>query len=83
MTQKEKELASAMLEMASDVFGNHGCNALDEDVWDGWTDKQRQKFVKEYHEYNGDPEEYDPDFLNLPDFAVMDLLAYKLLNDGK
>lgn len=83
MTQKERELASTMLEMASEVFGNHGCNDMDEDVWDGWTEKQRQKFVKEYHEFNGDPEEYDPDFLELPDYAVMEFLAHKLLEDGK
>lgn len=78
MTRKEKKLASYFLELASDVFGNHGCNDVEDEVWENWTLEERQKFVKEYHEWNGDPEEYDENYLHLPDFAIMSFLSHKL-----
>lgn len=78
LNEKEKQLAAYWLDEASDMYGNHGCNDVEEKVWDGWTKEERQQFVKEYHEYNGDPEEFDPNFLHLPDFAIMGFLAHKL-----
>lgn len=76
MNQKENALAAQMLEMASKSYSNHGCNDWD---WpEDWSIKERQDFTKAYHEWNGDPEEFDPKFLNLPDFAVMGFLAAKL-----
>lgn len=78
MNELEKKLASEILKLASDQFSNHGCNDVSERVWKGWTVEQRQQFVKEYHEYNGDPEEYDPEYLHIPDYALMSFLAYKL-----
>jgi len=80
MNAKEKALAAKMLEMASDEFGNHGCNDVDESFWEGWTRDERIEFVKQYHEYNGDPEEFTPNHLHLPDFAIMGFLAHKLKN---
>jgi len=80
MTQKEKMLASKMLDAASDEFGNHGCNDVKESLYDGWTIEERRAFVKEYREWNGDPQEYDENFLHLPDYAIMSFLAYKLKN---
>ena len=81
MKQIEKELASKLLEYASDEFSNHGCNDIDKSFWKGWTKKDKQLFVKEYHDWNGDPEEYDEKCLYLSDWAVMSFLADKLLND--
>jgi len=78
MTDKEKILASYFLNLASDEFGNHGCNDVEQSVWNNWTIEERQQFVKEFHEYNGDPEEYDPNFLYLPDFVLMGFLSHKL-----
>ena len=78
MNDKEKELAAHWLHEASDVFGNHGCNDVPNDVWKDWTLEERQTFVKEYHAWNGDPAEYDPKWLHLPDFAIMSFLAHKL-----
>lgn len=78
MTTKEKELAAKMLEEAADKMGNAGCNDVEESFWEGWTKEERQTFVKEYHEWNGDLCEYDPEFLELPDYAIADFLAYKL-----
>lgn len=78
MTRKENKLASYFLELASDEFGNHGCNDVEDEVWENWTLEERQKFIKEYHEWNGDPEEYDENYLHLPDFAIMSFLSHKL-----
>jgi len=36
------------------------------------------QFVREFHDYNGDPEQFDESHLHLPDYAVMGFLAYKL-----
>lgn len=84
MTKKELLLASELLKMAADEFGNHGCN--DFDLFDyGFTENECKQYAKEYHEWNGDPEEYE---LTLEeknyhynyesDFAVMDYMAHKL-----
>ena len=78
MNAKEKTIAAKMLETASDKFSNHGCNDVDDDFWDGWTKEERQAFVKEFREWNGDPEEYDPEFLHMQDHSIMSFLAYKL-----
>jgi len=83
MNTREKQLAARMLEMADEEFGNHGCNDVDESIYEGWTRRQRQAFVRGYHEYNGDPEEYDPDQLDLPDFCIMGYLASKLAKESK
>jgi len=76
MTLKEKQLAAKLLNMASDEFGNHGCNDVADSIYEDWTLEERQQFVKDYCEYNGDPSEYDPEFLHLPDFALMGFMAH-------
>lgn len=78
MNNKEKLLASYLLRLAEDEFSNHGCNDVDEEVWKDWSDGERQKFVEEFHQHNGDIEEYDPNFLHLPNTALMGFLAHKL-----
>jgi hypothetical protein len=82
MTRKEKLLIAKFLDLAADEFGNHGCNDVEKSIWDGWTIAERRKFVKEYYEYNGEPEEYDPDNLHLPDFCIMDYGAAKLRGEA-
>ncbi len=79
MNIKEKELTSKILKLASEHFSSHGCNDVDDSVYEGWTLEERQNFVKEFYEWNGDPEEYRPDFLNVYDYSLMSFLAYKLL----
>jgi len=80
MTDKEKKLTALFLRLASDEFGNHGCNDVPEKYFEGWTKEERQQFVKEIHEWNGDPEEYNPEFLHTPDFAIFGFLAHKIEN---
>ena len=79
MNEKENALAAKLLKTASEEFGNHGCNDVDESVWEGWTIEERTLFVKEFHDWNGDPEEFTPNFLHIPDFALMDFIADKLI----
>jgi len=81
MTEKELKLASKFLVIAANEFGGHGCNDVPEKIWSGWTKEERQKFVKEYHEYNGDTNEYNPDFLHLDDYVIMGFLAHKILTE--
>lgn len=80
MTNNELKLASLLLDKASKEFGRHGCNDVDKNFYSGWSIEERKKFVKEYHDYNGDPEEYDENFLHIPDFALMGYLSHKLGN---
>lgn len=81
MKAKEKQLAAKMLQLASDEFSNHGCNDVEESMYEGWSIEERQQFVKEFHEWNGDPEEFDPNFLHLGDDIIMSFLAHKLEED--
>lgn len=76
MTPKEMHLAATLLQLAGEHYSNHGCN--DWDFPADWTMDEQRAFVREYHEYNGDPQEYDPHFLHLSDSAVMGFLAHKL-----
>lgn len=70
----EKNL-STLFYWGAERYARHGCNDLPHDFWNGWTKSERQEFVKTYHKWNGDPEEYNPEFLELPDFAVMRFIA--------
>ena len=83
MNKKEKELTAKMLNLASDVFSCHGCNDVDDEVYNTWTLDERKQFVKEFHKWNGDPEEYDEEILHLEDFCIMDFLAAKLRKEIK
>lgn len=72
MNTKERALAAEMLQLASDSYANHGCN--DWEFPKDWTRKERQQFIRDFQEWNGDPEERE--FLN--DFEVMAFLAHKI-----
>lgn len=79
MKSKEIKLISKLLEMASDEFSNHGCNDVEDSFYEGWTIEERIQLVKEFHEYNGDPEEFNENFLYLGDDILMSFFAHKLL----
>lgn len=80
MTQEmkpyERKLAAILLEMASNHFGNHGCNDFPLEKY--LTPEEQQMLTKQYHEWNGDPEEYNPDRPMSLDFALMGFLAAKI-----
>jgi len=72
-----------MLELASNEFSNHGCNDVDDSMYEGWTLEERQQFVRDFYQWNGgDQEEYSPTFLHLGDSTIMAFLAHKLSLSG-
>ena len=81
MNKKEKILAAKMLEMASDEFSNHGCNDVEDSVYEGWTLEERKQFVKEFYEWSGYPEHFNEQYLHIGDSTIMSFLAYKLQTD--
>jgi hypothetical protein len=88
MTKKERMLTAALLEMAADEFGNHGCNDMDRKLLDkiGFTEEEKIALGRQYHEYNGDPEEAFgtvKDFDWIHDYAWMGFMAHKLLREDE
>ena len=61
MNTKEAELAAIFLKQYSDYLGSQCCNT--EQITNQFTLDERLEFHKKYHEYNGDPEEYDEEWL--------------------
>ena len=78
MTEKEIKLAADLLLLASDQFANHGCNDMPDEYFKDWTLEERQTLVRQYWEWNGTPQEYDPEFLHIGDSFLMYFLAEKL-----
>lgn len=78
MIKREKKLAAELLFDAGEKFANNMCNDVDESYFDGWTLAQRRKFVKEFHEWNGDIEDYNENHLHIPDFALMKFISHRL-----
>ena len=79
MNDKEKLIAASMLKELSSKLGNECCN--DWSFPASWSEDEKITFVKEYHDWNGDPEEFLETHLHLPDFCVASFLAHKLRND--
>lgn len=77
--QEIKDLAADFLRELTRIQGNAGCN--DWRFPAHWTQKMKEEFTQGYHRYNNSADDFDPDFLVLPDFAVTSYLAYLL--DGK
>jgi len=76
LTSKEMEIAVTMLEDYSSYLSNRCCNDFEWPI--NWTHEEKTKFTKDFHDWNGDPEEYEQgDVLN-SDFSVAAFLASKL-----
>ncbi len=79
MTKNEISLTIHLLKMASDEFSNHGCNDyyLAKIIADP---EERRALMKQYHEYNGDPEEWraESNYDYAPDWLLMIFMAKKL-----
>lgn len=79
MTLKETKILDELIERASDEMSNHGCN--DFDLGEYLTKREINDLVKDYHKWNGDPEEYDAKLDNryaLPDWALLKFLYQRL-----
>jgi hypothetical protein len=76
MTPKEKKLIIDFLEEYYEELSGHGCN--DWEFPSDWTKKEKRQFVKEFHEFNRSPDEFDEENLILGDFCALSLLISKL-----
>jgi len=77
MKVNELRLAAAMLKIASEKFSNHGCNDVDEKLYEGWTDEERQQLIKDINEWDGD-EDGPSDVTYIPDWVLMAYLSDKI-----
>ncbi len=77
MNEKEMKLALDFLDKYEDVCSDEMCN----DYWfpKNWTEQEQIQLCKEYHEYNGDPEEFEG-ANDLNNFMVVAIIAAKLRN---
>lgn len=76
MRDKENQLAAKMLDSLSDILSNRGCNDFEFPA--NWSKEEKIKFVKGFHYWNGDPEEFDENNLYMADFSVSSFLAERL-----
>lgn len=76
MKTKEIELIREMLKDYADRLSNDSCN--DWDFPKDWTNEEKELFLKQYHAWNGDPEEYDPKRLYIGNSSVAAFLAYRV-----
>jgi len=79
MKKIEIELTRELLSMASEEFSNHTCNDVSDEFFKDWSFMDKQVFMKEFHEWQGDADDYDSENFNyIPDWLLMDFLADKL-----
>lgn len=76
LNQKETEILDQFLDQLTDTMYNNCCN--DWDFPENWAPFDRQKFVREYHAWNGNPEEYNPQHLRLMDFQAVSFLRQRM-----
>ena len=68
-------LASRLLDMASETYGNHGCNDMDKDMFNGISDEDKLELEKDINRRNSsDPDEYC-EFDRIPDWWWMAYFA--------
>lgn len=79
MNDKEKKLAADLLMLAAEEFGNHGCNDIDDSLFEGWTDEEKTKLCQDYEMVNSRGRDYQPGDTINSDFVAMYAMAYKLL----
>lgn len=79
MTKNEKILTCKLLKVAAEEFSNKGCNDFDFAHWMPNL-AERRALIKAYHEFNGDPENYDPTakYETYPDFILASFMAQKI-----
>jgi len=67
-----------LLEMASEVFSNHGCNDLPRGFFNGWNDEQKEIFLKDFTKWMDDPDYDCDDVKYITDYMLMYYLSDKL-----
>jgi hypothetical protein len=80
MSPKWLEAAADLLDQAADTFSNHGCNDWDPPA--SWSMEDRREFGRAFAEWNGDPQDFDPDHPDVGDWAAMRFLAEKFREEA-
>ncbi len=80
LNTKEDLIAQQFLKEHADYLGRQCCN--DCNFPETWTVIEKQEFLKEFYVWNGDPENYDPQRLNINDFSVARFLSHKMTNNN-
>ena len=80
LTDNEKKVVVRLLERAADQFSNHCCNDID---LEELTQEEQIALDKKIHEWNGDPEEHDPNSIAFSDWILMSYFAARLKGDAK
>jgi hypothetical protein len=78
MNKAQLIFTANLLEMAANQFSNNGCNDLPVALEAWFTQPEWDALNKEYHDWNGDPEEYKPGRILNHDCLWMDFMAKKL-----
>jgi hypothetical protein len=78
MTDKEKKLAADLLKLAAEEFGNHGCNDIDDKLFEGWTDEEKTSLCRDYEMVNSEGRDYEEGDVITEDWIAMYAMAYKL-----
>lgn len=80
LSKKETSLAACLLDDHAAHLGSQSCN--DWEFPSGWSQEERQGFCQSYHDWNGDPEEFDADNPSLANFEVANFLAARLRGEA-
>lgn len=81
MTKKELNLLDFLVDTAADELSNNCCNDIPYELISNFTHEERVSLDKEYHEWNGDPEEHTPRYMPMHDSSMLRFLYEKLKND--
>ena len=78
---KALTLAGELLRDYAERLSCDGCN--DWDFPKDWTTQDKEAFVKAFHDWNGDPEEFNPQRLILGNSSVAGVLSAVLKQAGE
>lgn len=86
LSNNEIKLVAALLDRAGEMFGNHGCNDFFLSLFVDMSANEKRALDKAIHDWNGDPEEHEPnreDYDHQADFVLMHFFADRLRGDDQ
>jgi hypothetical protein len=81
MTEKEKLFTARLLTLAAEAFSAKGCADLSEDALASFSAEEWDALHKEYHQWNGDAENYVSGRLLSCNWLWMAYMSHKLMNE--
>ena len=82
MDDKIRELANKLLCAVAEDMSNNTCNDLPRGTFKGWTSEEKNSFMKEFHKWSGDPEEYKPGRMDIMDYEAVKYIAHLIKTDA-